>query len=94
MLKVFDYNERVGKFDFFQRRPILHYLCATCSELPSYISTMGLGMVVAVLVVVSVFSSECRAVLRYPVQTEGITISLHILILNFLVVPKVPTWLK
>ena len=26
---------------FFRKRPILHHTCATCSELPSYISTMG-----------------------------------------------------
>ena len=40
LLKAFDYIERVVKFDFFfSNRPTLLYMCATCSELPSYIST-------------------------------------------------------
>ena len=41
LLKAFGYIERVVKPTFFlQKRPILLYMCATCPELPSYISTI------------------------------------------------------
>ena len=43
MLKAFGYSERVVNSDvFFRKRPILHHTCATCSELPSFISKTGL----------------------------------------------------
>ena len=42
MLKAFGLIERFVKSDFFSRkRPILLHTCVTCSELPSYISTMS-----------------------------------------------------
>ena len=46
MLKAFGYIERVVKSDFFRIRPILHHSCATCPELPSYISTMKLPFLI------------------------------------------------
>ena len=43
LLKAFDYLESHYKSDFFsQKRPIFFHACATCSELPSNISTMYL----------------------------------------------------
>ena len=40
-MKAFVYIERVLKSDFFQKFT-LHHTCASCSKLPSYISTMQL----------------------------------------------------
>ena len=41
LLKAFGYIERIVKSEKIKRkRPILHYTCAICSEMPSYISTM------------------------------------------------------
>ena len=37
----FGYIKKVVKSDFFTEKPILLDMCATCSKLPSYISTMG-----------------------------------------------------
>ena len=38
LLKAFGYIERVVKSDFFfRKRSLLLYMCATCSDLPSYI---------------------------------------------------------
>ena len=39
LLKAFGYIDRVVKSDFFRKRPILLDMCATCFDLPSYIST-------------------------------------------------------
>ena len=36
--RYFCYIERVVKFDFFRKKPVLLHTCATCSELPYYIS--------------------------------------------------------
>ena len=36
-LKAFGYIDRVVKSYFLQKKPILLHMCATCSELPSYI---------------------------------------------------------
>ena len=42
MVKAFGWMKRVVKSDYFSRkRPFLHHTCATFSELPTYISTMG-----------------------------------------------------
>ena len=41
LFKAFGYIERVVNSEIFCRKiPILHHTCATCYELPSYISTM------------------------------------------------------
>ena len=47
LLKAFVYIKRVVKSDFFsfRKRPLSHQTCATCSELPTYISTMIIIMV-------------------------------------------------
>ena len=46
LLKAFGYIERVVKSEEKNRkRPISHHTCATCSELPSDISTMGLRFI-------------------------------------------------
>ena len=37
--KAFGSIERVVKSKKVRKRPILHHACATCSELPSYLST-------------------------------------------------------
>ena len=42
MLKAFGYSQTKSDF-FFSRRPtIVYHTCETCSNLPSYTSTMGL----------------------------------------------------
>ena len=41
MLKAFGCIERVVKYDFFSEKTCLLHMCATFSELPSYIITMG-----------------------------------------------------
>ena len=37
------YIERVINSVFFRERPIFHHTCATCSELPSYVSTINVS---------------------------------------------------
>ena len=39
LLKVFVYRSRKSKMIF--KKGLIHHPCATCSELPSYMSTMG-----------------------------------------------------
>ena len=40
-LKAFGHIERVVEYEIhFWKRPILLHMCATCSKVPSYISTM------------------------------------------------------
>ena len=44
-VKAFGYSERVVKSEIFCRKILIFlHTCATCSEIPSYINTMRIGI--------------------------------------------------